>query len=265
MTQESQKHENSKFFFCYYTHDVLGLYFIELLAKRNQVSFVNMDEYQPNRVSYSSIFVLLSSHFFRRILHHFLVYLLVYRKAFEIFELYETEYVLGISPEKLIENYPMEKSLIQPNTKIFKANIDTIFANLQIESYDILFLDDGEANELYELGELNNILSELKTSGFEITIKPHPSYPLQIAIPGIRILPSEIPAEILMGKAKRAVLANYSQALINFDSVSVKKISLIEIIHWKIDDSKSLFKNHLKLGKDILYPLNVDDLKKLME
>ncbi len=249
--------QNNSFLFCYTGFDLWGLYLMRILKKKNKVFFFKKDPVYPKR---NNLFRLFESNY-RKIFFNKLIYLIVTRKLFDIFEIYKTHYYLGQSEERCKKTFLEFTSSC--NSSIFTYNLQKILKAYNIPDYDVLFIDDGGLYYKFNIDILTKLMNILTQKGYKIAVKPHPTFQLSNNFfNDFQTIPKSIPSELLINKGK-LVIGVLSSSLVFFAKYQ-PTISLTNLVAWKSDRIKKVCKTIINQGK-IKTPDNITELLQLIK
>ncbi|MEN9303856.1 MAG: hypothetical protein RL264_2285 [Bacteroidota bacterium] len=240
----ASNYSGKQFMFCYYGFDLLGLFFMYELRKRNEVFFKNKDHFFEEK---GILFLLRNT----RLLKDYLLLLFMYWKFFSYFLIGGDRGFFGLPIKRLERDFKQLPPIQGDN---FENNL-TYFSDIyNIPKDAVIFIDQG--NLAFEVGE--EVIQYLK-SNFDtnkIFIKEHPNFNLSNSnLSNYKIIPREVPLDLIINKSN-ILIGFYSTVLLDAD---VKlKLSLIELIKWKSNEQRLKYLSILKQNKNI-YLISKDE------
>lgn len=231
--------KNQDVLFCFYGFDLMGLYFLNQLKKNNTIYFENKDHLH-SKVSLSLI---LKN---KAWLIDFLIYKYYLFLPVNLFSNDGRRSFFGIDPIILSRNFKSLDSKIDEEK--FEKNKFKIKNKLNIETNAIIFIDQG--SQSFILDEI--ALQWLKENYVDqdVHVKLHPNGMVSNEkLKQFKILPKYIPMELIPSK-KNTLIGICSTSLIDKD-IDCKKISLINLVKWKNEDSHKKYLNLVQSNEKI--------------
>lgn len=137
---------------------------------------------------------------------------------------------------------------------------------LKTNSYNSIFVLQGDLRNILKENSLSKIFEELKTIQ-SLVIKEHPKHKTTVFFNELPKLPNYYPVEMCYGNINKNIIAIYSLSLVLASEFPhLKAISLLEMVTWFSDEYKNHMKNELiaKSNNKIFFPTNSAELLKLL-
>lgn len=212
-----------QFMFCFYGFDLLGLFFMYELRKRNEVYFKNKDHFFDEK---GTLFLIRKKQLFK----DFLLYLLLFKIKFSYFIVAKERGFFGLPIKRLVRDY---KQLPPIKENVFEQNIAYFSGIYNIPKDAVIFIDQGNVAFEIEDETINKIISSYHEKAF--FVKAHPNFELSNKLLiKFNQISKEIPLELIINK-KMTLIGICSSSLIY--SQTNKKISIIDKVKWKSEEA----------------------------
>lgn len=233
----ASNYSGKQFMFCYYGFDLLGLFFMYELRKRNEVFFKNKDHFfEEMGITY------LTKR--KRLLIDFLLYFLSFKIKFTYFKVADERGFFGLPIKRLERDFKQLPPIQGDN---FEHNLTYFSGIYNIPQDAVIFIDQG--NLAFEVGEevIQYLESNFDTN--KIFIKEHPNFDLSNSnLSNYKIIPREVPLDLIINKSN--ILIGFCSTVL-FESSDCKAISLIELVKWKNNSSYVIYKEKTKKNSHI--------------
>ena len=229
MWNEARKLRNEDILFCFYGFDILGLYLIHQLRKKNRVFFCNKD-FDHLVMSWPEV---LKN-------KHYLLDLLIGRfmlgLPFSQFKICENRCFLGVKPSSLRRSFLELK--ISYDRHIFEQNKVIIKNKFNLPNDAIIFIDQG--SNAFVVEDRLVAWVEDKFGLDKLFFKPHPNYPISNAkLLRFQQIDKEVPLELIC--SDEMVLVGVISTVLFDKNIENKKISLINFVKWRSNELKGEF------------------------
>ena len=238
ISNAANKIKNNEILFCFYGFDLLGLFFMYRLKKKNRVFFLNQDFIYTRLKLYDLILR-------KKDFIDFLIYFRELKLILSYFNINESKGFFGVSPERLSTDFIPLNIKIKRN--IFNLNKSAISRNMKIPKNSVIFIDQGSS--LFNIDESVIEFLDSNYSFERLYLKPHPNHELSnIKLNKYQKIPDYIPLELIINP--NMVLIGVSSRVL-LKSTAVKKISLINKVQWNSNGSYLFHRGLISQNKDI--------------
>jgi hypothetical protein len=225
--------------FCFYGFDIIGLYFMYRLKRRNNVMFYNKDH---NFKSISMTGLLRR----KRELIDFLVNLKELKIIFNYFIIDKNRGFFGIEVNRLEKDFSPIKSNVDEEK--FEYNTRYFSSKLNLSSEAIIFVDQGKTAFEVSDSVVDFILSKFEFQNFYV--KAHPNFPISNdRLLEFKQIPSYIPLDLVMEKNMQ-LIGVCSTVLLD---ANVKNIySIIDKVKWREESTYNHYKSIINQSEKII-------------
>lgn len=218
-----------------------------------------------------------SDNIFSKFKYLSVLYSLVFGVDLDIYEIKNVKYYMGID-EKYIENNKISKYNLGIDSKDLRDSVIQKQKKIFDEEYDNMILDDGFglSEKCWDLGSIKLLYDKIFCETPKFAIKKHPGIiNIGYSRPDIvqetlkndyKYFPSYIPAEFLFKNVKKNIIGFISAVLVTAAKQNhLQSISLLELVHWKSEKVKKVYKDFLvNQEKRILFPKTIDEVVGLL-
>lgn len=244
--------------FCFNTFDVWGIYLMHILGKNNRVYF-NPIEFNFRSIRFSMVKAFRQPEYRLKLMDK-LVYFMALRIWYNVFEVKEGYYCLGLTKKRLKRRYaaPQDDSS-KGRLQQVKQQISVAYA---MEQIDVAWIDSPAFHYSYSGDLVAKILSSI--SNHKAAVKQHPTFELSSeALATLEHFPREIPVEFIDFSACKLIIGVHSNAMKPL-AKDLTVCSLYHLVEWNNPAyGAELFSQHID-DPNILTPKSITELEQIL-
>jgi len=226
--------------FCFYGFDILGLYFMYELKRKNKVFFHNKD-HDFSKIATIDLFKR------KKDFIDYLVYYYTLGISYSFYIINQKRVFFGLPPSILKKDFLSIN--IDIDNELFETNKIHFSKLLEIPDNSVIFVDQGSIS--INISDKTIEWLEITYKNRIIFIKAHPNFPLSNSLlKKFKEIPSYIPLDLLIN-SKIELVGIYSTVLL--DSVDTCKVtSILDLVEWKSMEEYEKYKTIVSKSKKII-------------